>query len=419
MIKDQIGVSRKENKDEVSGKISETDVGKLYTQLKNKKDTTKKTTFKEIALRNPDVKRWYDNLSRASINTAEVRLRRCNLTFRQHNMSMMEAIQLAQKSNKDACDFIQDHISWMESEGKAPQYIKTTVTALKSWYAHFDIELKRKFLISNAESTPTLENERVPEEEELTELFNRATLRQGAIMALMAKAGLRPVSIASVKADDGLKVQDFPDLAVIKGVATFLRYPPMIKVRRTLSKTGKPFFTFITDVGAKKILAYLNDRILNGDSLGPDDAIIAPLSKYTHYRGKNQGKKFVCTTIVRRDVRVAMRPRFDWRPYLLRHYWRTQMIIAESRGCVSHSFAEFWFGHTDSDMSSRYSTSKGILPKALIDEMRDSFKRCEEFLDLEKTENNPLAKEKEQVKDNIEKLTPEQLTAVQKLVSSF
>lgn len=416
MIKSEIGVSHTGPKDEDSD--NESDVGKMYTQLKNKKDTTKKTTFKEQTLRNPDVKRWYDNLERASVNTADVRLRRCNLTFRQHNMSMMEAIQMAQKSNKDACDFIQDHITMMEQEGKAPQYIKTTVTALKSWYAHFDIELKRKFLISNAESTPTLENERVPDVDEITELFNRATLRQGAIMSLMAKAGLRPGSISSVTADDGLKVKDFSDLAVIKGVAVFLRYPPMIIVRRNLSKTGKPFITFITDIGAKKILAYLNDRILQGDSLGPDDAIIAPLTKYTFYRGKNQGKKFVETSIIERDVRTAMRPRFNWRPYLLRHYWRTQMIIAESRGRVSHSFAEFWFGHTG-DMSARYSTNKGMLPKALLDEMRDSFKRCEEFLDLEKTENNPLMKEKEEVKENIEKLTPKQLLAVQKLVSSF
>ncbi len=403
---------------EVSDNASETDVGKLYTQLKNKKDTTKKTTFKEQALRNPDVERWFDNLSRASINTAEVRLRRCIHTFRQHDMSMIDGIQMAQKSNKGTCDFIQDHITMMEQQGKAPQYIKSTVTALKSWYAHFDIELKRKFLISNVESTTTLENEQVPEAEDLTELFNRAKLRQSAIMALIAKAGLRPVSIASATADDGLKIKDFPDLAVIKGVAIFLRYPPMITVRRTLSKTGQPFFTFISDIGAKKILAYLNDRILQGDSLGPDDAVISPLARYTHYRGKNQGKKFVETSTVERDVRMAMRPRFNWRPYLLRHYWRTQMIMAESRGCVSHSFVEFWFGHTG-DISARYSTNKGMLPNALLDEMRNAFKRSEEFLDLEKTENNPLIVEKEKVKENIENLTSEQLAKVQKLVSSF
>lgn len=416
MINSEIEDQRSTSKDE--DPYYGSDVGKLYTQLKHTKNTTKKLTYKEQSLRQPDVARWYQNHYRASINTAEARLRRCNLVFRQHKMSMMEGIRLAQKSNKDACDFVQDHITWMENQGYAPQYIKTTVTALKSWFAHFDIELKRKFSISNVESTPTLQNEKVPESEELTELFNRATLRQGAIMSLMAKAGLRPVSIGSVNADDGLKISDLPDMAIVKGVATFLQYPPRITVRNTLSKNGRPFFTFISDSGAKKLLAYLNDRICNGDPLGPDDAVIAPLKKYCHYRGNNEGKKFIATSVIEHDVRNAMRPRFPYRPYLLRHYWRTQMLISESRGNVSHSFVEFWFGHSG-DMSARYSTNRGVLPKALLDEMRDSFKRSEEFLDLEKSDENPLMKDKEEVKDDIDKLTPEQLAAVQKLVSSF
>ena len=103
LIKDEIEVCSTKTECEVSDNASETDVGKLYTQLKNKKDTTKKTTFKEQALRNPDVERWFDNLSRASINTAEVRLRRCIHTFRQHDMSMIDGIQMAQKSNKGTC----------------------------------------------------------------------------------------------------------------------------------------------------------------------------------------------------------------------------------------------------------------------------------------------------------------------------
>ena len=94
-------------------------------------------------------------------------------------------------------------------------------------------------------------------------------------------------------------------------------------------------------------------------------------------------------------------------------------IVGEAKNYDSHSRRGLLKLYHTGDMSARYSTNKGMLPKALLDEMRNSFKRCEEFLDLEKTENNPLMKEKEEVKENIEKLTPEQLSAVQKLVSSF
>ena len=42
LIKDEIEVCSTKTECEVSDNASETDVGKLYTQLKNKKDTTKK-----------------------------------------------------------------------------------------------------------------------------------------------------------------------------------------------------------------------------------------------------------------------------------------------------------------------------------------------------------------------------------------
>jgi hypothetical protein len=51
--------------------------------------------------------------------------------------------------------------------------------------------------------------------------------------------------------------------------------------------------------------------------------------------------------------------------------------------------------------------------------MRESFKRSEEFLDLEKAEYDPVEKTKEEVKDNIEKLSPDQLAKVQMLVRTL
>lgn len=54
----------------------------------------------------------------------------------------------------------------------------------------------------------------------------------------------------------------------------------------------------------------------------------------------------------------------------------------------------FFMGHKGS-MSARYSTNKSILPQVLVDEMRDAFKRSEKYLDLEKSEENPIEKKKE------------------------
>jgi hypothetical protein len=346
-----------------------------------------------------------------------VRLRRLRKFLEDHDMTAMQYAELAMKDVRTATDILQDYITRLEENGNAPQYIKGLLTSVKSWLRHFDVEIRRKIKIRNIDSTPTLENERVPEGGELTELFNRADLRQGAIMALIGKAGLRPEVLGNYDATDGLMIKDLPDLAIVQGLAIFTRTPARIVVRRTLSKARHEYFTFISDLGGKRLLAYLNQRIMDGEALGPESPVIAP-SKLTTWRGKNSDKKFVKTLVISRDVRYAMRPRFMWRPYVLRAYFDTQLLIAESRGKIAHDFRVFFMGHKGS-IEAKYTTNKGMLPKILLDEMRDSFKRSEEFLDLEKTETDPLEKQKEEMKTKIETMRPDELATVLELFSGL
>lgn len=56
--------------------------------------------------------------------------------------------------------------------------------------------------------------------------------------------------------------------------------------------------------------------------------------------------------------------------------------IAESRGKIAHDFRVFFMGHTGS-IEARYTTNKNILPKLLEDEMREAFRKSQEFLDFE------------------------------------
>jgi len=81
-------------------------------------------------------------------------------------------------------------------------------------------------------------------------------------------------------------------------------------------------------------------------------------------------------------ILLSFRPRFQWRPYVLRAYFDTQLLIAESRGKIAHDFRVFFMGHKG-NMEARYTTNKGVLPNALVKEMRNAFKRSQEFLDLE------------------------------------
>jgi len=360
--------------------------GKQLTHSEEQTTTAKqkqnKITKKDSLLSNQDIRRWYDNLARSSIVTAEVRLRKLGKFCENNKITPMELIELGQKHPRAIADLLEDTITTMEKQRKAPQYIKAIITSVKSWLHHYEIEVKRRIRIANVDATPTLADERVPDAAELKELFNRANLRTGAIMALIGKAGLRPEVLGNHDATDGLMIRDLPELEVVLGSVKFARIPPKINVRRTLSKARHIYFTFVTETGAEKILAYLNERIASGEMLTPESSVISPSTKLITYRGKNQGKKFMSTARIEYEVRKAMRPRFKWRPYVLRAFFDTQLLIAESRGKIAHDFRVFFMGHTGS-IEAKYTTNKSILPKILMDEMRESFRKSQEFLDLE------------------------------------
>lgn len=364
-------------------KAVRSDVGEKLVHEQNQKTTAKqKITKKDTLLANKDIKRWYDNLARSSIVTAEVRLRKLSKFCENNKITPIELIDLGQKHPRTIADLLEDTITTMEKQKNAPQYIKAIITSVKSWLNHFDINVKRRIKIANVDATPTLVDERVPDSTELKELFNRANLRTGAIMALIAKAGLRPEVLGNHDATDGLMIRDLPELEIVSGIARFAKMPPKVMVRKTISKAGHIYFTFLTETGAEKILAYLNERISSGEMLTPESSVISPQTESIIYRGRNQGKKFLSTALIERRVRETMRPRFKWRPYVLRAFFDTQLLIAESRGKMAHDFRVFFMGHTGS-IEAKYTTNKSILPKILMDEMRESFRKSQEFLDLE------------------------------------
>ena len=386
--------------DEDRNEVMRSDVGKQLTYNTEQKTSTKqkrnKPTKKDRLLANQDIRRWYDNLARHSLVTAEVRLRKLGKFCENNKITPMELVELGLKNPRAIADLLEDTITTMEKNGNAPQYIKAIITGVKSWLEHYDIEIRRHLRISNPDATPTLENERVPDATELTELLDRASLRSGAIMSLIGKAGLRPEVIGDFDASDGLMIKDLPELEIIEGTARFAKIPAKILVRKTLSKAGHSYFTFVTESGAKKILAYLNQRMSEGEVLSPENSLIAPTRKYRMFRGKNEGKKFLSTARIESDVRASMRPRFKWRPYVLRAFFDTQLLIAESRGRIAHDFRVFFMGHKGS-IEAKYTTNKSLLPTELADEMWEAFKRSQEFLDLEQTKKqveNEVPKQK-------------------------
>jgi hypothetical protein len=82
------------------------------------------------------------------------------------------------------------------------------------------------------------------------------------------------------------------------------------------------------------------------------------------------------THFIRKYMRAAG---VQKRPYVLRAYAETQLIIAESKGKICHPYLQFIAGHKG-DIEARYSTNKGKLSPDMIEDMRAQYKACEPFL---------------------------------------
>jgi hypothetical protein len=206
---------------------------------------------------------------------------------------------------------------------------------------------------------------------------------------LIAFADLRPESTGNYDGSDGLRLGDLPEVRIENEQVVFEKMPTMIVVRALLSKARLKYFTFLSSEGCTYLKEYLEERIRAGEELTPNSPLIA------HERAYAATKPFMLTRKVTELIRKAMRKAGVYkRPYVLRAYAETQLIIAESKAKISHPYLQFIAGHKG-DVEARYSTNKGRLPPNMIEDMRESYKRCEPFLSTitQPTEQMTIIKE--------------------------
>jgi len=329
----------------------------------------------------PDFRRWFDNLARGSEATAVERARVLYRFLTFHGLSPRALVDLAKKDRRKVEDVLSDFVAKILKEGKSPSYVENYLKAVRSWLEYNEIRLVRRIKIGNRNLTPTIEDERVPTPAELRTMHCYAGERAKCSIALIAFAGLRPQTLGNASGTDGLTVKDFPDMRIEGNCVVFTKVPTMVVVRPSLSKARHRYFTFLTSEGCEYLQAYLEKRLAMGEELTPQSPIIAvtPGFEKMGKSPRNRGSKFITTKNVTREIREAMRPRFKWRPYVLRAYFDTQLLVAENHGKISHAYRQFFMGHKG-DIEARYTTNKGRLPEDLIEDMRRSFRDCEEYL---------------------------------------
>jgi len=280
-----------------------------------------------------------------------------------------------------------DFVSKLEREGKAPSYIDNYITCVKSWLRFNGIILVRKIKVGNTSRTPTIEDERVPQKDELRQILNLSPSRGKVSICLMAFSGVRPQVLGNEDGSDGLEIRDLSELVINGKQVEFDKIPTLITVRSELSKAKHKYLTFLGAEGCEYLKTYLESRLAEGEKLEPSSPIIAYKKGYgdTGYRETNRDNMHITRKTVTKEIRTAMRPKYKWRPYVLRAYFDTQLMVAENNGKITHSYRQFFMGHKG-DMEAKYTTNKGRLPESVIEDMRSAYKRSLEYLETRKTE---------------------------------
>ncbi len=323
-------------------------------------------------LEDPDVKRWYENTARGSRISADVCLRRLGSFCESNGTTPGMFASLPERELNNA---LLDYVSSAEKRGYAGNYISSTMKALKSWLVHNNRELKVKIKIKGVDEAPTLKDERVPTFDELKRIFLSGDSKARTACVLVAHSGLRLQTLGDYQGREGLRVRDLPELKIEDSTIAFSVIPALIFVRKELSKAGHQYFTFLSGEGCEYLKDYLQERLREGENLNPASPIITP---------KQKMKPFIRTINIGDVIRKAMRQAgLPWRPYVLRSYFDTQLMLAESKGLVIRDYRQFWMGHKG-DIENRYTTNKHKLPEEVVEDMREAYRRNQEYLQTTK-----------------------------------
>ena len=321
-------------------------------------------------LSDADVLRWYQNVQRGSEVTADVYLRRLGHFCTTNHL---EPASLPRLNEKALSDILLDNVTRLEKEGHAGSYIKSIMKAVKSWLKHNHITLTSTIKIKDEDSTPTLQEERVPTPVELGNILRSGPPDARVAASLMAFSGLRPEVLGNYRGTDGLRVGDLPELTINdeKGSVEFKATPAFIVVRESLSKAGHQYLTFLADEACLYLKEYLQARMREGERLTASSAVLKP---------RYADKAFIRSSNVSDKVRGAIRAAgFQWRPYVLRCFFDTRLLLAESNRLIIRDYRVFWMGHKG-DIEQLYTLNKHVLPADLIEEMRETYMKSQQLL---------------------------------------
>ena len=339
----------------------------------------------ELLARDPRVREWHEEKSLKSRLSADTYTRMLGLISGRMGMSPEEIVTSAKKSPGKLRVRFAECASALKKDGWLDTSIAKGFLMVKAYlkYRHVTTDV---FPPLSSTTGETIQRERVPTQEELGTVLDKLSLRGRVVALFMAHSGVRPQVVGSYQGESGLRLKDLPDLRLDEKNLSFTETPFVVRVPANLSKTRTAYTTFGTSQQATALLAYLSERRDAGETLGPDSPVVGaqPTRGAARLRREsaNFDNGFLSTSVVVREIHLVLTSSLPegvtWRPYVLRSYCSTRLMMAEGAGRMTRDLREAILGH-DTGVSGRYNIGKPWGPE-LLKEARAQYKRAEPYL---------------------------------------
>jgi hypothetical protein len=329
-------------------------------------------------LKDPTVREWFEAHALRSSLSAEVNLRKLGLFLYRTRLTPKRLVDLGKDRPEELRDLLIGHATHLHALKKLDSYVAKTQKGVRDWLLFNGVDFRLFPKLRRAYQSESLSRERIPTPEQLRLIIGALPPRGRVCALLMAHSGLRPGTLGNDRGADGLTLGDLPELQT-GGPHPRFELPAgrtafLVRVPSRLSKNSWGYLTFGTPEAADSIISYLGERQAAGETL----TTASPLVALTALGARNtEGKEtgsFVTTKSVVLSIRKAIqsvRPQnVRWRPYVLRSYCSTQLLV----GRMDHDTREAILGH-DLGVAGRYNLRKQ-LPDHVVEAMREEYERA-------------------------------------------
>jgi len=335
-------------------------------------------------LGDPKVRSWWESRTLRSRLSADQYLRQFGFLLERLGLTPASVVALAKSDPDRLRDLLVRDAAKLKRAGRLDSYISKFHEGLRSYFRFHRVAFDGFPSLSPIKGA-SLVQERVPTPEELGRVLDRLSLRSKVCALFIAHAGVRPGALGSYQAEGGLTLADLPDLRLGKR-PSFAEEPFVVRVPAHLSKTRTSYTTFGSSQLASTLLAYLADRVESGEKLTPSSPVVAvrPTRGVASRRRDDPrfSPGFVVTKAVVGELHDALKSSAPegvrWRPYVLRAYCSSRLLMAEGAGKLTRDLREAILGH-DLGNSGRYTLGKTWGADMLRD-ARGAYKRAEPYL---------------------------------------